>query len=453
MTIIENGTLVESYPGRVRRGMDVVVEGSTIAAVGKGIAKEYLAKAKAQAGETGNTPKVIDGTDKIVMPGMVCSHHHYYSGLSRGVLAHIGPTPNFVETLRQLWWRVDRALDEESVYYSSLICSIDAIRSGTTAVIDHHASPSYIGGSLETIARGFEQVGLRGMTCYEVTDRNRGKKELEAGVAENVAFAKYVEKAKNDPTKPYLMESHIGGHAPFTISDYGLELMAQAVADTGKGIHLHIAEDKADLDYSLVNYGKRLLPRIDSFNLLNNKAILVHGIFLDEEEIALLNEKDAFLVHNARSNMNNGVGYNQNLHRYKNLAIGTDGIGADMFEEFKFAFFKHRDDRGAMWPDSYSKFLWNGNELLMRNFGGTFGVLEPGAVADITLLDYVSPTPLVAENVPGHLAFGMGSQSVDTVLVHGEVVMENREFPFDVQEIYAKAAESAEKMWKRMDTL
>lgn len=437
---ITNGTIVQLHPSKVESGVDVVIDGNTIVDVGKGVAKNYKVQ------------KVIDGTDKLVMPGMVCSHHHYYSGLSRGVMAHIGPTPNFLETLKQLWWRVDRALDEESVYYSSLICSIDAIRSGTTAVIDHHASPSYISGSLETIARGFEEVGLRGMTCYEVTDRNGGAKELRAGVDENIAFAKRVQKQKESGGR-YLMEAHIGGHAPFTISDEGLEMMASAVKETGRGIHLHIAEDKADLDHSLVTYGKRLLDRVDSFGLLNEKAILVHGIFLSEEEISILNERDAFLVHNARSNMNNGVGYNHELKRYKNLALGTDGIGADMFEEFKMAFFKHRDDRGPFWPDSYAKFLWNGNELLRRNFGKSFGSIEKGSVADITILDYQSPTPLLGENLPGHIAFGMGSQSVETVLVDGQVVMEKREFPFDVKEIYAKAAESAKKMWNRMDTL
>lgn len=92
----------------------------------------------------------------------------------------------------------------------------------------------------------------------------------------------------------------------------------------------------------------------------------------------------------------------------RNLALGTDGIGSDMFEEMKFAFFKHRDAGGPLWPDSFAKALSNGNELLNRNFNARFGRLEAGYKADLTICDYMAPTPLIAENIAGHIAFGLG---------------------------------------------
>ena len=426
-------------PPRVWNNIDIVIEGSEIVDAGQGIASKYKAD------------KVIDGSDKLTYPGLVCSHHHYYSGLSRGVLAEIGPTPDFVSTLKNLWWRMDRALDEESTYYSGIISSIDAIKAGTTAVIDHHASPSYITGSLSTIKRGFEDSGLRGMTCYEVTDRN-GLDQMREGVEENIRFAKEID-GEIASGKEHLVDAHIGGHAPCTITDEGMEMIANAVKSTGRGLHLHVAEDRYDVSQSHLVYGQDIVKRLDSFGMLDEKTILVHGIYLSPEEIEILNSRNGFLVHNARSNMNNNVGYNERLSQYKNLALGTDGIGANMYEELKFAYFKHKDAGGPLWPGDYLKFLANGNKLLERNFGAKFGRLEKGYKADLVIADYLSPSPLVEENIGGHMVFGMTSTDVETVIINGRLVMENREFPFDVREIYSKAAAAAKRVWENMDKI
>lgn len=439
MIVIKNAKALQFDPPTVWNNVDIVIDGDTIVDMGTGISGKYKAD------------KVIDGTDKLVYPGLVCSHHHYYSGLSRGVLAEIGPTPDFVSTLKNLWWRMDRALDEESTYYSGIISSLDAIKAGTTAVIDHHASPSYITGSLSTIKRGFEDSGLRGMTCYEVTDRN-GIGQMKEGITENIRFAKEID-SEVKSGKEHLVDAHIGGHAPCTIPDEGMEMMAAAIKETGRGLHLHVAEDRYDVSQSHLVYGKDIVKRLDSFGILNNRTILVHGIFLNPEEIEILNDHDVFLVHNARSNMNNGVGYNERLKSYRNLALGTDGIGPNMFEELKFAYFKHKDAGGPMWPGDYLQFLANGNKLLERNFNSRFGRLEKGYKADIVITDYLSPSPLVKENIGGHMVFGMTSGDVETVIINGNIVMENREFPFDIKEIYAKAAVAAKRVWENMDKI
>ncbi len=441
ITVIKNATVIGFAPCEVRKNVEIIIDNDLITAVGP------------SASEGVDADKIIDVKGKIVHPGMVCSHHHYYSGLSRGITANIPPSPDFISTLKNLWWRMDRALDEESTYYSSLICSLDAIKAGTTAVVDHHASPNFIKGSLHQIKRGFEDTGLRGMTCYEVTDRNGGLAEMQAGVEENIAFAKEVDADKKDPERTYLVEAAIGGHAPFTIADEGLEMMADAISSTGRGMHLHIAEDAYDISWSHHHYGMDIIDRLDSFGLIDDKAILVHGIFLSDDEIDLLNEKDAFLAHNARSNMNNHVGYNKNLPKIKNLLIGSDGIGADMFEEMKFAFFKHRDAGGPMWPGDFLPAVARGNELLSRYFGSQFGRIAPGYKADLVISDYQSPTPLVPENIAGHIAFGLGSGSVNSVIVDGKIVMENREFPFDVEKMYADASQQAKAVWDRVDSL
>ena len=345
-TVITNTTVMQTQsPFAVTEGVDIVIVDDVITKVGKDAALNLKAD------------KVIDGKNKTVIPGNVCSHHHYYSGLSRGMLISAGVQEDFIQVLKEWWWRLDRGLDEEACYYSSLICSIDAIASGTTTCIDHHASPSYIAGSLDTIANGMEEVGVRGSTCYEVTDRNGGMAEVEAGVQENLRFAMA---AKNKP----LVRGMIGGHAPFTIPDEGLRMMGDAMRESKAGMHLHVAEDKYDVVFSHHKYNMDIIDRLEKFDLLTDNTLLVHGLHLNEREIVKLNEHNCFFAHNGRSNMNNNVGYCKNIQKVKNLVIGTDGCGGNMFEELKLAFFKHKDGGGSWWPSDYVAALNRGNQLV-----------------------------------------------------------------------------------------
>jgi len=441
--IIKNTRVYQTKePVQVLENVDVVIEGTNIVAVGLNAGQNYKAD------------KVIDGENKTVIPGNVCAHHHYYSGLSRGMMISTGPQTDFIQVLKDWWWRLDRGLDEESCYYSSLVCSLDAIASGTTCCIDHHASPNYIKGSLSTIAKGMEDVGLRGMTCYEVTDRNYGDKEIKAGVEENIAWAKEVDKRKASQ-KEVLVESMIGGHAPFTIGEKGLEMMSSACQETGRGMHLHVAEDKYDVLYSHHHYNEDIISRLDRFSLLHENTLLVHGLWLNEKEVELLNERGCFFAHNARSNMNNNVGYCQNLNKVRNLVLGTDGCGGNMFEEIKLAFFKNKDEGGPWWPANYMQALTRTNDLLKLYWKkDKFGRIEKGYKADIAILDYNSPTPFVTANAANHFVWGMSSNCVESVIINGKLVMENRKFEgIDVKEIYAKAAEVAKNVWKKVDKI
>ncbi|HCD3925445.1 putative aminohydrolase SsnA [Klebsiella aerogenes] len=439
--MLKNATLAQLHPAKVEEGVDIVIENDRIIETGANLNQRYP-----QA-------RIKDMRGRLVMPGMVCSHNHFYSGLSRGIQANIAPSPDFISTLKNLWWRLDRALDEESLYYSGLICSLEAIRSGCTAVIDHSASPKYIAGSLSQLRNAFIKVGLRGMTCFETTDRNGGLQELQASVEENIRFAREIDRARESGDEPYLVEAHIGAHAPFTVPDEGLLMLREALKTTGRGLHIHMAEDRYDVSHSHHHYGKDLLIRLAEFDLIDSKTLVAHGLYLSEADIELLNARDGFLVHNARSNMNNHVGYNQQLTAFRNLALGTDGIGSDMFEELKFAFFKHRDAGGPLWPDSFARALSNGNTLLNRNFNDRFGRIEAGYKADLTISDYIPPTPLLAANIAGHMAFGMGASHVHSVMVNGVMVYEDRQFAIDCDMIFAEARKVAKKMWQRMDAL
>lgn len=442
--IIRNVRVMQTRPPfEVDEGVDVVITGSLIEKVGKDAGKGIEAKT------------VIDGTGRTLIPGNVCAHHHYYSGLSRGMLISAGPQTDFIQVLKEWWWRLDRALDEEACYYSSLICSLDAIAAGTTTCIDHHASPSYIKGSLSAIARGMEEVGVRGATCFEVTDRNRGMKEAKEGVEENVRFAREVD-SRLERGEDVLCEAMIGGHAPFTLPDEALDMMAEAVSSTGRGMHLHVAEDKYDSVASHHYHGDDIAVRLDKHHLLSDNTLLVHGVHLSDSEIDLINERGCFLAHNARSNMNNHVGYTRRIPRVKKLVIGTDGCGGNMLEEIKIAFFKHKDDGGAWWPADFVTALNRGNELVESVFRGRgrWGRIEPGYKADLAILSYYAPTPIESANAATHLVWGVSSNAVESAIVNGRVVYRDRKFTtVDADKVYEEARRVARRVWKITDTI
>lgn len=442
VTVIRNTRVLQMMdPVEVLEGVDVVIEDDKIKAVGKNAAAQIKAD------------KTIEGDGKTVIPGMVCGHHHYYSGLSRGMLISAGPQTDLIQILKEWWWRLDRGLDEESLYYSSLICTLDAIKNGTTTCIDHHESPNYIGGSLSTLSKGMEQFGLRGIVAYGITDRNYGMKEIRDGVAEGIRFAKEVD-ARKARGENVLVEAMVGGHAPFTIPEEGMELLADSAKQTGRGMHLHVAEGEYDTVWSHHFYNMDIMDRLDKHGLLSDKTLLVHGIYLNEHEIDLLNERGCYFAHNPRSNMNNQVGYSKYIPKIRNLIMGTDGCGSNMFEECKIAFFKNRDANGPFWPGDYMRALTNANGFLEKYFeGDRFGRIASGYKADLAILSYQNPTPLVKENAAGHFIWGMSSNSVESVMVNGKLVMENHQFDFDEKEIYAKAAECAKRLWDRTDGL
>jgi len=439
MILLKNATVIQFSPAQVTSGVDVVIENEFIKAVGKNIAGQYKAD------------KVIDASNKIVAPGIVCAHNHFYSALARGILADIPPSTDFISILKNLWWRLDRALDEESLYYSGVIGALEAIKCGTTSVIDHHASPAFIKGSLSILQKSFEQVGLRGILAYEITDRN-GSQGLHDGIEESAMFLQKLQNEKIE-NKLSLIESAVGGHAPFTLNETALQLMSELVSATKSGIHLHVAEDAYDASFSHHHYGKDILKRLEEHALLNEKSILVHGVHLTNNDLEILNRNDSFLIHNPRSNMNNSVGYMDRLHQVKNLGIGTDGIGANMFEESKFAFFKNQEAKGKLSYSDFMKILQNGNELLTRYFTASFGKIEEGYAGDIVVLDYQAPTPLQSENLAGHFLFGFSSRDVETVIINGKIVYEERAFAFDTAGIYKEAQKAAKKLWSKMNSI
>lgn len=436
--LLKNGTILDySSPAKVYNG-DIQIENGLITEVGEIDSKGF-------------NGKVIDLRDKFISSGHVCSHNHFYSSLARGITSKMGKTSDFISILRELWWKLDIVIDEEILYYSSLVGALEAIKCGTTAVIDHHASPSFIKNSLNTIEKTFIEAGLRGILCYEVTNRN-GEEGMIEGVEENLSFSSHLKQIKKENPN-YLIESAVGGHASFTLGDRALSLLSMAIDRTGRGIHIHVAEDKYDVDFSLDNFNRTPMQRLNDFGLLNEMSILAHCVHVNNEDLNLANEKNAFIVHNPRSNMNNRVGYYKHLRDYRNSVLGTDGIGSGMFEELKLAFYMTKEHNIDVDFSTLCKSLHLGNSILNKYFNSKFGKVAKGYKADLTIYDYCSPTLINSKNLYAHMVFGLSEKDVSSVIINGQIVYHEREFPFETKQIYKNAQNVSIKLWEGINNL
>jgi len=383
----------------------------------------------------------------VIVPGNVCAHTHLYSALARGMPYHLAPPEDFVQILQRVWWRLDRALDEDAIRASALVGGMEALLSGTTTLFDHHASPNAIGGSLDVIEEALASLGIRSVLCYETSDRD-GPPRAAAGVAENSRFLARVHREQ-----PALTRGMFGAHASFTLSDETLAACADAAEAAGVGLHVHAAEDRADERDAEAGHGVRVVDRIRDVGALGEGTLLAHGVHLDNDEAAVVRRSGACVAHNARSNMNNSIGRARIRSLGPNVALGTDGIGSDMFEESHAAYFRLREDDLAAAPGWPLAPLAEGARLAGRAFGDPLlGTLEPGAPADLAVLDYTSPAPLDADSFAGHWLYGLTARWVRDVMVAGDwAVLDRRLARVDQRELAEDACIQAGHLWRRLD--
>ncbi len=426
-TLLRRGTVIELEPATVEV-VDLRVDGGRIVARGSELTP--------LEGE-----EVIDVTGKLVAPGLVCAHHHFYLSLARGMPGPERAPETYLETLEATSWRLDAALDHDLVELSGKVGALEALSAGTTTVFDLHASPSCIEGSLIRLARGVNEVGLRAVLGYEATDRH-GAVGREAGIEESVHFQR---KARGR------FRGMVGAHASFTLSDDALHGLRAAVQSTGTGVHLHLAEDPSDDRLSLERFGMSPVGRLLEAELLGPSSVVAHAVHVSWPELSSVIATGAWLVHNPRSNMNTQVGYAPAQKFGMRATLGTDGLGGDMWQEAQLAYFRSKDAGAPLDP---LKFLANGHRMASLAFGIPVGPMREGAAADLVVLDYRSPTPLNAQNLPQHLVAAFGARHVESVMVDGMWRMWARR-PLSVQPdaLALQAREGAASLWARMAEL
>ncbi len=399
----------------------------------------------------------IDAQHKLVMPGFLNAHMHLYSTFARGMALEGEPPKSFGEILKKLWWKLDKNLTtKEELYYSAMVPLIEGIRSGTTGILDHHASFGLIDGSLDIIEKAAIDAGVRSALCYETSDR-WGKEARDASIRENVRFI--MKKKKDVITEPEtLTAATFGMHASLTLSDETLRMSKSEADSLGVGFHIHVAEGEEDVEDSLKKSGVRVVERLRKFGILGNKTLAIHCIHINEKEVDILKETGTMIVHNPESNMNNAVGVAPILDFFKKgilVGIGTDGYTPSMFESVKVAYILpklHYKDPRVGGAESQKMLFENNRKIFAKFFDKSLGVIEKGAYADIIILDYYPPTPFNADNAFYHLIFGMRGSLVNTTIINGRVLMKDRKLlHLDEEEIMAKSQEVAQKFWKKME--
>ncbi len=377
--------------------------------------------------------EIIDCSGKYVTKSFAIGHHHAYSALARGMPPPEKSPQNFREILKYIWWNLDKALDKDSIRASALATAMACAKAGTTFVIDHHASPNCIEGSLDIISKAFDEVGVNHLLCYEISDRD-GQDKAKKGLAETERFLQ-----KN--------QGLVGLHASFTVGNETMKKAADLMRKYNSGIHIHVAEDLCDQQDSQKKYGKRVVQRLDDYGILNfSKTILAHCLHIDEYERNLIRDSKARVVENMESNLNNKVGYFNGEGLGKRIFLGTDGMHSDMLRSAQAAYFAGQRHDTIDFNEAFRRFSSVHDYLEMNDFKGDAG-------NNLVVLDYPTPTPLTKENFPGHFIFGLTSNHVQHVISDGKLIVKDKKLlTIDEKETLEFTKEQASGLWQRMSS-
>jgi cytosine/adenosine deaminase-related metal-dependent hydrolase len=388
------------------RGLAITVAGDRIAG---------LEISEAGGGEAAGT---------LIAPGDVNCHTHIYSGLAPlGMPAPAERPENFLQILERVWWRLDRALDEETLRAAARFYVGEALLAGTTALVDHHESPGFIEGSLDVLADACQELGMRAVLTYGATERNGEREEARRGLAECRRFI--------TTNRRPLVKGVVGLHASFTVSDGTIREAAELCRELDTVMHVHMAEDGADvLDAQARGYPGPL-ERLLDLGALPAGSIMAHGVHLAADQVRRAADAGIWLVQNPRSNRGNEVGYPPALALSSRVGLGTDGYPAAMAEEAA-VLREEAGRRGEPEADVEAR-IAAGHDLLEELFGLAFAPLAAGGAAD---------------------AVWRRGGEVRRVMVAGrEVMRDGRLAGGDVEAIRAEAERQAPRLWSRMTAL
>jgi putative selenium metabolism protein SsnA len=386
--------------------------------------------------------EVYDARGCIVMPGLVNCHTHIYSAFSRGMDIPFNPK-NFKDILEQLWWKLDRELDCDSVTCSALVYGIDCIRSGVTSIIDHHASGLCVKGSLDRLKKSICTIlGLRGIFCFETSDRF----DIDECIEENM---------KSLEERSDKWAGLFGMHASMSLSDESMSKIASSAGNLP--IHIHVAESSEDEEDCVSQYGKSIIERLDSFNLLNMNSILAHCVHINETEARIIGDRGCMVALNPTSNMNNAVGLaDYDLFKRNGIkcVAGNDGLGANITRDYLNIVFamKNRLKSPVKFNlDDLTAMIDNGYDYTGRMLGIKIGRLQKGYKADMIAVPYTPPTPMTESNALGHIFFGLfDSFHPRDVWASGQCLMKDYNLTFDTSGTYKEAVLEASRVWKRV---
>ncbi len=390
--------------------------------------------------------EVIDAKGSIVMPGLICAHTHMYGIALRGSSLRIEPPSDFSQILQRMWWPLDEILTNEDAYATTLAASIESVMNGTTCFADTYSAPNHIAGSLDSISKAVNEVGIRGLISFEATER-RNSCEGKRGLQENIRFIK----SKNKGRAMGMMSLH----ASFTVSNDLVEEGSELSKKYDVPITIHVSEGQSDSYHNIERYGKRTVERLHAAGLLSQRAVLAHCVHLNEQEIELIHYTSSNVAHNPMSNMLNAVGIAPLIDMIDhgiNVGLGNDGYVFDMFENMRSAFLLHRVGRRDPNRPSAQQVVEMCTVNSARAYGlNSLGSIASGKEADIIIVrpSFVA-TPSTG-SIYGYVVNGLKGSDVSDVIIGGEVIVrERRLLRLDTDKIGKQVRKSISGLWRRL---
>lgn len=416
---------------------DILISEGRITDIIKKDSKNFLSKSNESSMDS------INAGGRVVTVPMINFHDHFYSRLAKG-LPIKGSMENFKLILQNLWWKLDLALDSEMIGASAQMAALESIRNGVTYIFDHHSSPNSANGSLQIISDVLGEFNIRGVLCFETTDRN-GQSLSESGISENINFFK---NSTNENIKAIL-----GLHASFTLNDDTLKKASELVKELGLGIHIHLCEDKADRDESFSKYKSYPVERLIKYKLLNDKSILAHGIHLADKDYKSIAKTGNAIVYNLDSNLNNAVGLPE-FSRTSNktpILTGTDGMNSNPARTIKQLFLLSRY-QGMSFEESFTfiKKVYFDQFNFIQKYFSDFTSLNTKDRADFIIWDYIPPTPFLEENFWGHFIYGILDRPVHSVIQNGNVLMNNFIINFNETKYQKNIIKQGNRLYNKM---
>jgi len=391
-----------------------------------------------------DTYKVIDGNRGTVLPGLVLGHTHIYSTFARGWLTPFNPK-SFQDILDQLWWKLDRSLGEEEIYYSGITSGENFLKSGITTVIDHHASGEMINGSLKTLKEAVvDKMGLRGIFCFETSDRFN----VNDCINENISFYESMENIKSEDARGLL-----GLHASFSLKDDSLKKLSNTPKEIP--LHVHVGESIEDVNWTKKYCGLSILERFQKYNLLRKDNIYVHGVHLEKNDFKLIKETNGVMAFNPSSNMNNGVGLPQVKEVIKQkipFIVGNDGLGTSLARDYQTLVYSSNINKpNSFNMESLLESILYSYEFTSKRFGCLLGSLKEGYESDLMLIPYNSITPMNKKNAFSHFVYGILEQlHPKEVFVKGVHRVSDYNIKEDISDELKNAKKCAKVLWEKI---
>ena len=386
---------------------------------------------------------LVDGKGQLLLPNFVCAHSHIYSIFARGLALPFNPS-NFQEILDQMWWKLDSQIDNDITYYSGIAAGSEFLLNGVTTIIDHHASGQIL-GSLNSLKKALNNtLHLRSILCFETSDRFN----VNDCVKENISFM----------NKNYT--DHVSGlfgmHASMSLSDQSLKLISKKLKDNP--IHIHVAESEMDEEDSYYKHDMRIIDRLDKYHLINKNSLIVHGVYLNDEELQTIKDRGAYLVVNTTSNLNNAVGVTdiKKFLDYKiPVMVGNDGLSSSMTTEYLNAYYlTHLKNNSptAMGLGDILGLINNAYDYVSHRLNAKIGKIKESYVSDFMLVNYTPFTEINSNNAFGHVFFGMYPNfRPNDVYVDGMRLVRNGEIVSKkVKEELINSRKYSEKLWKKV---